>query len=262
MLNTDSLYLFVLGAAGIFAVHSMDKRPRAHILEGMTDSTASATTELERLLKKITEHYEMVESTESDVTETNPDALMFPFNALLTASSSNINGIRVTTNHQTALVELRQTLADIYILVKGYSVEQDTIINEQQARLSALSEMEELNKDTIKDTTNTLLEQGRNKRRLIQNNEYFLNRYRDVNDIVRYLILFIVLFTFIQYISIKGLLGTSVSEIISPLFVGVAIFVLWYKYTGIIRRNPADYDEIMWNDVGRPDENKNADRII
>jgi len=131
----------------------------------------------------------------------------------------------------------------------AYASDQDTAYQQQQQRIDILSQMEELNQETIKDTTASLKEQGTNKRRLIKNNEYFLNRYRAINEIIRYLILFIVILTFVQYLYIKGYFSESFGSIFVPLFIGVSLFFLYYKYINIMRRNPLDYDEINWNDV-------------
>ena len=131
----------------------------------------------------------------------------------------------------------------------AYASEKDADLQEQRQRIDVLSQMEELNQETIKDTTASLKEQGTNKRRLIKNNEYFLNRYRAINEIIRYLILFIVILTFVQYLYIKGYFSESFGSIFVPLLIGVALFFLYYKYINIMRRNPLDYDEIDWNDV-------------
>ena len=89
------------------------------------------------------------------------------------------------SQQQASLIALRQDLANIYSLVMAYASEQDTTLQEQRQRIDVLSQMEELNQETIKDTTASLKEQGTNKRRLIKNNEYFLNRYRAINEIMQ-----------------------------------------------------------------------------
>ena len=280
MINTDAFYLLVLGTAGAYAVYSMNERPRSHIVEGAGHVSSDGTTDMQNrldvLMSRITKYHKQVnESNEGEAYELKADksidydnenrkgeeddgSHLYHFNDLIKADSSNF---RVYTNEndkhpldptptqQASLIALRQDLANIYSLVMAYASEQDTTLQEQRQRIDVLSQMEELNQETIKDTTASLKEQGTNKRRLIKNNEYFLNRYRAINEIIRYLILFIVILTFVQYLYIKGYFSESFGSIFVPLSIGVALFFLYYKYINIMRRNPLDYDEIDWNDV-------------
>jgi hypothetical protein len=266
MNNTDAIYLLVLGAAGIYAIQTMDKRPRIHMIEGFNDTSSETSSALDSLMGDITDYYKnndgaytvdgvgnLQDYDKTNEVETNSNTILSKFNGLLVAA--NPDELKSTAAQQQGIVELRQKLAQIYALVINYSMEQDDIINKQQQRLDTLSEMEELNSETIKDTTASIAEQGDNKRRLIKNNEYFLNRYRAINDIVRYLILFIVLLTVIQYLNIKGIFGEEFGSIIVSVFIGSYAFFLWYKYINIIKRSPLDYDEIMWSETA-PKEKK------
>ncbi len=273
-MNTDAFYLLVLAGAGAYAIKNIEKRPRSHLIEGFgddpTEKTSQTKTALDTLMGKITkyykkdsgESYDVAVGTDGTVTsdynignvgeEAGTGTLLESFNPLITAADdANIGTgfIPTVSDHQIKLISLRQTLAEIYGLVSQYSIEQDDAIMRQKEKVALLSDMEELNRDSIVDTTATLLEQGNNKRRLIQNNEYFLNRYRSINDILRYLILFIVTLTIIQYLNIKGFFGESLGGIFVPVTISVFIFILWFKYNNITRRNPNNFDEIVWNDL-------------
>jgi len=266
MINTDAFYLLVLGTAGAYAVYSMNERPRSHVIEGAghvsSDKTTDMQNHLDVLMSRITKYHKQVSSSteeqqeqEDEQGEENDGTHLYHFNELIIAENQNFqNYMDTLTNdklsqQQTSLIALRQDLANIYSLVMAYASDQDTTYQQQQERIDILSQMEELNQETIKDTTASLKEQGTNKRRLIKNNEYFLNRYRAINEIIRYLILFIVIITFVQYLYIKGYFSESFGSIFVPLLIGVALFFLYYKYINIMRRNPLDYDEIAWNDV-------------
>ena len=266
MINTDAFYLLVLGTAGAYAVYSMNERPRTHVIEGAghvsSDKTTDMQNHLDVLMSRITKYHKQVSSSteeqpeqEDEQGEENDGTHLYHFNELIIAENQNFqNYMETLTNdklseQQTSLIALRQDLANIYSLVMDYASNQDTTLQQQKQRIDILSQMEELNQETIKDTTASLKEQGTNKRRLIKNNEYFLNRYRAINEIIRYLILFIVILTFVQYLYIKGYFSESFGSIFVPLLIGVALFFLYYKYINIMRRNPLDYDEIDWNDV-------------
>lgn len=268
MINTDAFYLLVLGTAGAYAVYSMNERPRSHIVEGAghvsSDGTVTTVMQnsLDVLMSRITKYHKQVNSStedqpeqEDEQGEENDGTHLYHFNELIIAENQNFQNYMDTLNNnklsqqQASLIALRQDLANIYSLVMAYANDQDTAYQQQQQRIDVLSQMEELNQETIKDTTASLKEQGTNKRRLIKNNEYFLNRYRAINEIIRYLILFIVILTFVQYLYIKGYFSESFGSIFVPLLIGVALFFLYYKYINIMRRNPLDYDEIDWNDV-------------
>lgn len=268
MINTDAFYLLVLGTAGAYAVYSMNERPRSHIVEGAghvsSDGTVTTVMQnsLDVLMSRITKYHKQVNSStedqpeqEDEQGEENDGTHLYHFNELIIAEKQNFQNYMNTLDNkklsqqQASLIALRQDLANIYSLVMAYANDQDTAYQQQQQRIDVLSQMEELNQETIKDTTASLKEQGTNKRRLIKNNEYFLNRYRAINEIIRYLILFIVILTFVQYLYIKGYFSESFGSIFVPLLIGVALFFLYYKYINIMRRNPLDYDEIDWNDV-------------
>ena len=254
MINSDTLYLLVLGAAGIYAIKTMDKRPRSHRIEGMETQTMKNTLKTE--MEKITVHYGN-SSVDKDP-ETDSNNYLYPFNDFITAADSNISteGAKLTKKHQENLINLRGTLATIYNLVDVYSDAKETKIQELQDKLDILGNMEELNTDAIVESTNSLKDQGLNKRRLIKNNEYFLNRYRAINDIIRYLILFIILVTVIQYLNIKGMFGQEFGGIIVAVFIACYLFFLWYKYIDIVKRNPLDYDEIMWGEIAPEEKNE------
>ena len=264
MINTDAFYLLVLGTAGAYAVYSMNERPRTHVIEGAGHVSSDGTTDMQNrldvLMSRITKYHKQVSSSteeqpEDEEGEENDGTHLYHFNELIIAENQNFqNYMETLTNdklseQQTSLIALRQDLANIYSLVMDYASNQDTTLQQQKQRIDILSQMEELNQETIKDTTASLKEQGTNKRRLIKNNEYFLNRYRAINEIIRYLILFIVILTFVQYLYIKGYFSESFGSIFVPLLIGVSLFFLYYKYINIMRRNPLDYDEIDWNDV-------------
>ena len=266
MINTDAFYLLVLGTAGAYAVYSMNERPRSHVIEGAghvsSDKTTDMQNHLDVLMSRITKYHKQVSSSteeqleqEDEQGEENDGTHLYHFNELIIAENQNFQNYMDTlkndklSQQQTSLIALRQDLANIYSLVMDYASNQDEDIQKQKQRIDILSQMEELNQETIKDTTASLKEQGTNKRRLIKNNEYFLNRYRAINEIIRYLILFIVIITFVQYLYIKGYFSESFGSIFVPLLIGVALFFLYYKYINIMRRNPLDYDEIAWNDV-------------
>lgn len=262
--HMDTIYLFMLGGAGIYAIISMNERPQPHQLEGFngTANSTITTSALESLMGDITGFFKKGETayrvdsvgnlTNYDKTneaETDSNTILSNFNELLIAV--NPGELVSSAAQQEGIIKLRQKLAQIYALVINYSIEQDDIIKQQEERLETLNNMERLNTNTIKDATDAVLEQGRNKRRLIKNNEYFLNRYRAINDIVRYLIIFIVILTIIQYLNIKGFFGEDIGSLIVSIFIGVCAFFLWYKYINIVRRSPLDYDEIIWNDAPR-----------
>ena len=84
------------------------------------------------------------------------------FNDLISADAANFNPptpadpLYSTTTQQQKLIELRQDLANIYSLVMAYANDQDTAYQQQQQRIDILSQMEELNQETIKDTTGIL----------------------------------------------------------------------------------------------------------
>jgi len=266
MINSDTLYLLVLGAAGIYAIKTMDKRPRSHIIEGMESSTMKDN--LKEEMEKITKYYNPdvtatpgnsgINIEDSGTGEGGADNYLHPFNNFITASASNISteGSKFTSVQQTNLIKLRETLQKIYGIVELYSGEKDTEIKTLKDKIDTLSNMEKLNTDAIVESTNSLKDQGLNKRRLIQNNEYFLNRYRSINDIIRYLILFIILVTVMQYLNIKGMFGQEFGGIIVSVFVACYLFFLWYKYVDIVKRNPLDYDEIMWGEIAPEEKNE------
>ena len=254
MINSDTLYLLVLGAAGIYAIKTMDKRPRSHLIEGMETQTMKDT--LKREMEKITVHYGN-SSVDKDL-ETDSNNYLYPFNDFITAADSNISteGAKLTKEHQKNLIQLRGTLATIYNLVDVYSAAKDSEIQTLQEKIETLSNMEILNTEAIVESTNSLKDQGLNKRRLIKNNEYFLNRYRAINDIIRYLILFIILVTVMQYLNIKGMFGQEFGGIIVAVFIACYLFFLWYKYIDVVKRNPLDYDEIMWGEIAPEEKNE------
>lgn len=268
MINSDTLYLLVLGAAGIYAIKTMDKRPRSHLIEGMETQTMKDT--LKREMGKITKYYTDETSagvgTNTEEEGTGKDGAnnyLYPFNDFITAANkqnlvTEINSYskeKIETL-QGNLIALRETLAIIYNHVEIYSNAKESRIQELEAQIDTLGNMERLNTDAIVESTNSLKDQGLNKRRLIKNNEYFLNRYRAINDIIRYLILFIILVTVMQYLNIKGMFGQEFGGIIVAVFIACYLFFLWYKYIDVVKRNPLDYDEIMWGEIAPEEKNE------
>ena len=263
MINSDTLYLLVLGAAGIYAIKTMDKRPRSHLIEGMEQTTIKdkLAAEMGKITKYYTDETDAGVDTNTEDQGTGKDGAdnyLYPFNDFITATGTNISseGANLTTQHQTNLIQLRVTLAKIYDIVDDYSDAKESRIQELQAQIDTLSNMEELNVNAIEESTKSLKEQGLNKRRLIKNNEYFLNRYRAINDIIRYLILFIILVTVMQYLNIKGMFGQEFGGIIVAVFIACYLFFLWYKYIDVVKRNPLDYDEIMWGEIAPEEKNE------
>lgn len=259
--HMDTIYLFMLGAVGIYAIKSINDQPQSHMLEGFNENNNSTitTSALESLMGDITSFFKkgdvaytinaggnLTNYDKTTEAETDSNTILAVFNDLLIAD--NPAQLVSSAAQQQGIVELRQKLAQIYALVINYSIEQDDIIRQQYDRLETLNDMENLNASTIKDTTAAILEDGHNKRRLIKNNEYFLNRYRAINDIVRYLIVFIVILTIIQYLNIKGFFGEGIGNLIVSIYIGSCAFFLWFKYINILRRSPLDYDEILWDE--------------
>ena len=271
MINSDTLYLLVLGAAGIYAIKTMDKRPRSHLIEGMETQTMKDT--LKREMGKITKYYtdeatatvgtNNINIEDQRTGKDGADNYLYPFNDFITAANKQnlvdeINSYSETkiVTLQGNLIALRETLATIYKDVELYSDAKDDIIQELQLQVDTLGDMEKLNVNAIEESTKSLKEQGLNKRRLIKNNEYFLNRYRAINDIIRYLILFIILVTVMQYLNIKGMFGQEFGGIIVAVFIACYLFFLWYKYIDVVKRNPLDYDEIMWGEIAPEEKNE------
>jgi hypothetical protein len=195
--------------------------------------------------------------------EGGADNYLYPFNDFITAANKQ-NLVYLINNYsekdietlQGNLIALRETLLTIYNHVDVYSQAKESRIQKLQAQIDTLSNMEKLNTDAIVESTNSLKDQGLNKRRLIKNNEYFLNRYRAINDIIRYLILFIILVTVMQYLNIKGMFGEEFGGIIVAVFIACYLFFLWYKYIDVVKRNPLDYDEIMWGEIAPEEKNE------
>ena len=271
MINSDTLYLLVLGAAGIYAIKTMDKRPRSHLIEGMETQTMKDT--LKREMEKITKYYtdeatatvgnNNINIEDQGTGEGGADNYLYPFNDFITASDKAILVSLISGYDQDEintlqgnLIQLRETLLTIYNHVDVYSAAKESEIQTLQEKIETLSNMEILNTEAIVESTNSLKDQGLNKRRLIKNNEYFLNRYRAINDIIRYLILFIILVTVMQYLNIKGMFGQEFGGIIVAVFIACYLFFLWYKYIDVVKRNPLDYDEIMWGEIAPEEKNE------
>jgi hypothetical protein len=159
------------------------------------------------------------------------------------------------TKYGLAVSNIRLKLQTLYGALQDHETSTLETSSMLTTALQNIQGLEEVSSDLISSETNNLKQQEINKKRLIQNNDYYVNRYVALTNIVKMLILFSIIMIALMYLANKDFLPGFITEIGIPFFFALMIFYIIYLYVDIKRRNPLNYDEYDLTFV-KPSEEK------
>lgn len=155
----------------------------------------------------------------------------------------------------TKISEIRSKLQTLYTALQAHETSTLETSSMLTTALENIQGLEEVSGDLISSETNNLKQQEINKKRLIQNNDYYVNRYVALTNIVKMLILFSIIMVALMYLANKDFLPGFITEIGIPFLFALMAFYIFYLYIDIKRRNPLNYDEYDLTFV-KPSEEK------
>lgn len=278
MFNSDTFQLLILTTAAGYATYTLTNRPRTHIIEGNTgiDETSNETSNITSKISTIEDEInDIIENINSYYTQDGTKGgNQSEINKFIAAD--NISICNNTTSSETPTVnndisirglkgeldDLKTQVAKIPDLLDDINKNISTDIGNINTKLQKLSEIETVNNDILNNNTDSIKQQITNRKRLIRNNQYFAQRYQAMNDIIRYIIIIIVIMTFLLYLNARGFFSEGLSGIIIPTVSSLFIFFIFYQYMNIVRRNPLNFDEIQWDTSSEPKKNENFNNIV
>lgn len=154
-----------------------------------------------------------------------------------------------------AVSTIRLKLQTLYGALQDHETSTLETSNMLTTALENIQGLEEVSSNLISAETTNLKQQEINKKRLIQNNDYYVNRYVALTNIVKMLILFSIIMIALMYLANKDFLPGFITEIGIPFFFALMAFYIIYLYVDIKRRNPLNYDEYDLTFV-KPSEEK------
>jgi len=161
----------------------------------------------------------------------------------------------MNSSYGTAISNIRLQLQTLYTALQAHETSTLETSSMLTTALQNIQGLEEVSSDLISSETNNLKQQEINKKRLIQNNDYYVNRYVALTNIVKMLILFSIIMIALMYLANKDFLPGFITEIGIPFFFALMAFYIIYLYVDIKRRNPLNYDEYDLTFV-KPSEEK------
>lgn len=258
MFNSDTFQLLILTTAAGYATYTLTNRPRSHIIEGNTgiDQTNSETSNITSKISRIETEINVIIDTINGYYTRNAES----------GNQSEINKFISNRNNdgdlKTELTNLETEVAKIPVLLGKINGNISGDIENINKKLVQLTEIETVNHDILNNNTDSIKQQITNRKRLIRNNQYFAQRYQAMNDIIRYIIIIIVIMTFLLYLNARGFFSEGLSGIIIPTVSSLFIFFIFYQYMNIVRRNPLNFDEIQWDTSSEPKKNENFNNIV
>tara|TARA_B100001063_G_scaffold242656_1_gene271744 strand:+ start:10426 stop:11214 length:789 start_codon:yes stop_codon:yes gene_type:complete len=262
MFNSDTFQLLILTTAAGYATYTLTNIPRTHIIEGnagIDQNNSETNSETSNITSKISgienEINVIIDTIDSYYTQ---DAD--------TGDQSEINKFIAADNGYGDLKEelddLNTQVTKIPVLLGNINDNISGDIENINKKLVQLTEIETVNHDILNNNTDSIKQQITNRKRLIRNNQYFAQRYQAMNDIIRYIIIIIVIMTFLLYLNARGFFSEGLSGIIIPTVSSLFIFFIFYQYMNIVRRNPLNFDEIQWDTSSEPKKNENFNNIV
>lgn len=154
-----------------------------------------------------------------------------------------------------AVSEIRSKMQSLYNALDTHKQSTLQTSSMLTTALENIQGLEEVSRDLVNNETSSLKQQEINKKRIIQNNDYYVNRYKALINIVKMLILFSIIMIFLMYLANKEYLPAIMTEIGMPFIFAIMIFYIFYLYIDIKRRNPINYDEYEFTFI-KPSEDE------
>ena len=280
MFNSDTFQLLILTTAAGYATYTLTNRPRTHIIEGNTgiedgneteNITENITSKISGIENQINVIIEDINSYYTRDESSNDQSEINKFIAAENISICNTTTTSVTptVNNDINITDLKGELDDLNTQVAKIpellgKINGNILVDIKNInnKLVQLTEIETVNNDILNNNTDSIKQQITNRKRLIRNNQYFAQRYQAMNDIIRYIIIIIVIMTFLLYLNARGFFSEGLSGIIIPTVSSLFIFFIFYQYMNIVRRNPLNFDEIQWDTSSEPKKNENFNNIV
>ena len=168
---------------------------------------------------------------DSSTIETNAQTLLTSYSGSL-SSTDQSNLTNIVQNQKNIQSGLSSVKTDYQTVLTGLQGEVNALVS---LRTDAIEEKE--------DEYKTLVNEKQNKRRLVKNNKYYENRYMALSNIMYKVILILVGFTVLTWISNRGYLGESIPSIIIPILIALSLFYILKLYIDIQSRNSSDFDK-------------------
>jgi hypothetical protein len=109
-----------------------------------------------------------------------------------------------------------------------------------QLKLISIAE-NELNRE--KDRLKILNAEKYNKLRMVQINTYYSKRYESLAYITLLVIGIFIIAIIINLLTSKGIIPESITNALSPILIGIAIFILFLAYNDFSKRSKFNFDE-------------------
>jgi len=109
-----------------------------------------------------------------------------------------------------------------------------------QLRLISIAE-NQLNKE--KDRLKILNAEKYNKLRMVQINTYYSKRYESLAYVTILVIGFFIITIIINLLTNRGIIPENITNIVSPILISIAIFILFLAYNDFARRSKFNFDE-------------------
>ena len=122
-----------------------------------------------------------------------------------------------------------------------------------QLKLISLAE-NELNKE--KDRLKILNAEKYNKLRMVQINTYYSKRYESLAYVTLLVIGFFIITIIINLLTSRGIIPENITNTLSPILIGIALFILFLAYNDFSRRSKFNFDEY---ETGKEDSNGDDD---
>jgi hypothetical protein len=116
--------------------------------------------------------------------------------------------------------------------------------------------------DRMKQDLSIIKMEKNNKKRLIEINKYYGDKYSEHSNLMKIIIFTLVPIIILTLIYRTGVLPKIVFTILFFLIIVVGLYYFWFCYTSIIMRDPMDYNEYDWffNPATAPKPPKSTDK--
>lgn len=104
--------------------------------------------------------------------------------------------------------------------------------------------------NTEKERLKILNAEKYNKLRMVEINTYYSKRYQALGYVTIVVIIFFLVALIINILTNRNIIPLSLANIVNPLLIGIAVFILIYAYYDILKRSNYNFDEYTWMKPG------------
>lgn len=154
--------------------------------------------------------------------------------------------ISVSDADSTAMQEMQKLVHDFIPKLECVVDTYDSDITLLEEQIKSVGELEKSTHARIRKEIDNLEDKEISKKRLIENNMYFAQKYKAMTYVMQMLVVFVVVFFILQFLMNLGWLSRELGNFVMPIYLASAIAYLIHLYIDILRRNPLNYNEYQW----------------